>query len=870
MRIPVAADLDSRDGTTTRGAKVVNAIVETKGDSAVIRKRPGISDLGLVKAGTAQLLVTWNGVKTVQADYLNTGTLSTIISAPVQTNLTPTVAGLQFQSQDTGNSAATQLLMIKNRTQAWKITRSGVSSSITLPATLGSYTYAITSLTRSGSTATATTTVTTGANIGESVTIAGANDGAYNGAKTVTAITNVDYVAPVVIPITITRNGTTATATTVSGNHNLVNGTTYTVSGANETAYNIAAAMTVTGGTTFTYTISKSTTSPATGTITCAAYGGSGGRKLGTYNGPANGIVTVTSPNHGLSTGAKIYGAFVPTGEVMFNGTNAITRIDADTFTCLSVFGYAYPGNPWGNSSVNFYVYPLSVSSLTYSGTTITVNTATPVYFDNSWYIYIAGATQTYYNYPTTFLAPTITGASQFTLTVANDLGDPNYPATGSPVVTIPAIPANYTLSYTVAGTPTTPDTGATKTVATTGGTVPGIAYVDGYFAIMDTNAVIYFSAIDDPTTWPALGFITAENENGKGVAIARSLNYLIAFKEWSTEFFYDTKTTAVTVGSPFAPVESGFTEIGCATGYSVANIHGSLFWMAQTRAEGRSVYMMSGLTQKKISTSGIDRILNEDSLATVYALGLELDGHPIYLLTLVGSNITLAFNLDSQIWTQWSSLTLGSSKSVTSITRIGVTATVTTSTPHGISDGDPVKISGANQAEYNGIFQASYVSPTVYEIEVNSSAVTPATGTILSYPFTESYFKFTKYADYQGTNLLLHESDGHLYSIESGLYQDAGLPINVFLRTDRLDGGDLKNKVLAEVDVIGEKISDKMMLRWSDDDCSTFSKYRRVDLSLKRPSLRRCGNFERRTIEGKHTGNYALRISALELEIGK
>ena len=92
---------------------------------------------------------------------------------------------------------------------------------------------------------------------------------------------------------------------------------------------------------------------------------------------------------------------------------------------------------------------------------------------------------------------------------------------------------------------------------------------------------------------------------------------------------------------------------------------------------------------------------------------------------------------------------------------------------------------------------------------------------------------------------------------------------MDCFIRTTRLDGGTLDNKILAEIDLIGDKVADTIMVRWSDDDCETYSDYRIVDLSFHRPNLRQCGEFERRTIELEYVGNKPLRLTDMELEIG-
>jgi hypothetical protein len=380
----------------------------------------------------------------------------------------------------------------------------------------------------------------------------------------------------------------------------------------------------------------------------------------------------------------------------------------------------------------------------------------------------------------------------------------------------------------------------------------------------MDVNGVIYNSAEDNAASWTALEYTTAQAENGAGKAIAKSLNYLVAFKEWSTEFFYDAKNPPP--GSPFSPVDNGFTQIGCASGDSLAEVDGSLMWIAQVRQRGRSVYAMRGTEQQKVSTPDVERIINLSTLASVFAYGLKVDGHTLYVLTLVDLNITLVYDAQSQTWVQWSTLTAGSSKSISSITRSGTTATVTTSTAHTLSDGDAVTIAGASQSDYNGTFQISYVSTTVFTIEVANSPVTPATGTITALPYTETYFKMTKYANAGGTNTFLHESTGTTSTMSSSVYQDNSAPINFTMRTDRLDGGSLRRKQLGELCLVGDATGDTVMIRFSDDDYATNSIYRRLSIATDRPALRRLGSFRRRSFEVKHIGNTAPRLEALEI----
>lgn len=70
--------------------------------------------------------------------------------------------------------------------------------------------------------------------------------------------------------------------------------------------------------------------------------------------------------------------------------------------------------------------------------------------------------------------------------------------------------------------------------------------------------------------------------------------------------------------------------------------------------------------------------------------------------------------------------------KSVTSIERTSSVASVTC-TSHGMSTGDKVLISGANQSAYNGVFEITKVNNNLFTYTVSGSPATPATGAIFA-----------------------------------------------------------------------------------------------------------------------------------------
>ena len=69
-------------------------------------------------------------------------------------------------------------------------------------------------------------------------------------------------------------------------------------------------------------------------------------------------------------------------------------------------------------------------------------------------------------------------------------------------------------------------------------------------------------------------------------MALAKSQSYVIALKEWSTEFFYNNANSP---GSPLEPVLSAFTLVGCASGESVAALDETIYWVSRAPARAGS-----------------------------------------------------------------------------------------------------------------------------------------------------------------------------------------------------------------------------------------------------------------------------------------
>ena len=492
----------------------------------------------------------------------------------------------------------------------------------------------------------------------------------------------------------------------------------------------------------------------------------------------------------------------------------------------------AYLLSTSGFTAISDVHYPgyrsLSVSSITRSSSTATATTASDHGWESGLTITIAGANEAEYN--GSFVI-TVTGATTFT--------------------------------YTVSGTPSTPATG---TITAAGGftTVPGVVYLDDYIFVGRTDGEIQNCNRSDFTVWDALDFITPEKEPSLLVAIAKSLNFLVAFKQWDTEFFYDAEVSPP--GSPLLPQDSAYLKLGCAAAQSICEFDGGIIFVSKRDQlqRSREVHVLNGLTPQKVSTPEVERLLNADDLDTVYSAYLSTAGHQLYVLTLVTSELTLVYDFNNGFWYQWTKLTAQGAQTLTGLSSAETTATAILMN-HGFEDGDPVVIAGATPSGYNGTFNVTVIDENSFSYVVASGLDSPATGTITATGYDESYFPIVSYATYQNLDLVQHETNGLIYSLEDTLYEDTDVPINVLLRTPPWDNGNKYRKTFSHLKPVGDLVDAEVLVRYTDDDYENYSRFRRVSMATESAMLRKLGQGRRRAWEVRHTEDTFLALEALD-----
>ncbi len=101
-----------------------------------------------------------------------------------------------------------------------------------------------------------------------------------------------------------------------------------------------------------------------------------------------------------------------------------------------------------------------------------------------------------------------------------------------------------------------------------------------------------------------------------------------------------------------------------------------------------------------------------------------------------VGTTIPIntKYTVNGNTYTTQASVSISAySIGTSSVTRIGSTVTVVTSSDHNFASGQNVTISGANEADYNGTFVVTVTALNEFQYTLGTAPTSPATGTIIA-----------------------------------------------------------------------------------------------------------------------------------------
>lgn len=198
-------------------------------------------------------------------------------------------------------------------------------------------------------------------------------------------------------------------------------------------------------------------------------------------------------------------------------------------------------------------------------------------------------------------------------------------------------------------------NTGA-KTVALLGGNSPDgvthIVFQKGYLLTNGTSGIAGDTFYSDDKTNGYEASNSWEVFNNEALpdgcnALVAGWEEIYALGSHSVEVSYNDGTT------PWAVLSGASMQYGCLAPYSIAMADNTLFWLSNAD-NARRIVKLQQRTPQIISTP-YDRVLQDLSAVTnARAWIITINGHSFYVITFPTADITLAYNIRADEWSQW------------------------------------------------------------------------------------------------------------------------------------------------------------------------------------------------------------------------
>lgn len=187
------------------------------------------------------------------------------------------------------------------------------------------------------------------------------------------------------------------------------------------------------------------------------------------------------------------------------------------------------------------------------------------------------------------------------------------------------------------------------------------IVFLNGYLFQAQEDGEIWNTDPDAFTSWTGTAVEDADAYGDELVAIAKVRDQLVVFGKYSTEFYFDNGTTP----TPLLRISQNSLAIGMAHKNTMGQAGDSICWVSESPAigeGGRAVWLMEGTNKvSKVSTPVIERFLNAETttISTSSAWMERIHGHLLYVINLDSTERTFVYDVDLQVWYEWSGTTI-------------------------------------------------------------------------------------------------------------------------------------------------------------------------------------------------------------------
>jgi hypothetical protein len=190
---------------------------------------------------------------------------------------------------------------------------------------------------------------------------------------------------------------------------------------------------------------------------------------------------------------------------------------------------------------------------------------------------------------------------------------------------------------------------------------IQGAAVLDGFLFVGSSDGTISQSALNNPTAWAALDFLTAQREPDKAVHITKHLDQVVMFGSRTIEFFYNAGYPA---GSVLQRRNDVSYQTGVTDGRSVHNTGDKIYFIGSDRTGSGSVYVLDAFQISKVSSPQIDRYIHDTFIQSdldAITAGFTINGHEFVLITALTTSDsdfspaqTMVLDKVTGLWSTW------------------------------------------------------------------------------------------------------------------------------------------------------------------------------------------------------------------------
>ncbi len=183
---------------------------------------------------------------------------------------------------------------------------------------------------------------------------------------------------------------------------------------------------------------------------------------------------------------------------------------------------------------------------------------------------------------------------------------------------------------------------------------VTHIVFFDSYLIANNIGSgTFYYSNVNDPHTWSALDFASAEGRPDDITAIHVLGRELYLFGPRSIEVWYNDGVT------PFRPISGRASRRGVSAPYSIVDVEDSFLFLD----ENRNVVRLSGGSEQVVSGAVNKLIYDMGDVSDAYADKIYIAGRYFYVITFPSATrndgsgavgVTLVYDYALQQWYEW------------------------------------------------------------------------------------------------------------------------------------------------------------------------------------------------------------------------